>query len=445
MSFEGVLDSTEGGLVRGWAFDSTRPDAPVRVTLTLSTGWHTTIAADQPRPDLLASGFGNGAHGFVCHLPFGYANGQPASVTARIDGAAFELRNSPAPVAASHPVQLVAGDIVSNCNLRCPFCIVDYENIRGLRQMPLATFVKSLTLLPLVPDGGFWLSCMHEPTMHAEFPTMLEAIPPELRQKVSFTSNLCRPMSDETLQRIGQSGVHSIRVSFDSMAPALFAQLRKGGRFEVFIDNLRRISQAVRSANRGTVLHVISMAFRDNHAELPELVRRCREEFGATVHEVRFMYYAPHLADWGNEHMLSREQWDALKTTLRAATPEVAFGDPMPEVFDQFRERRGLEQYQHPPAVFGGTATREDYQPADPLLSGFAVPDEDLRLRMRWDGLLMVEQLPEWEFRANILDLPDPVAYFRALRSAGAGGPRPPMPAWIRREAASASPTLPPR
>jgi MoaA/NifB/PqqE/SkfB family radical SAM enzyme len=438
MSFAGVLDSTEGGLVRGWAFDSTRPDAPVRVTLTVSTGWRTTVTADQPRPDLLASGFGNGAHGFVCRLPVDGGDGRSAQVAARIEGSEFELRNSPAAIAPSHPLQLVAGDIVSNCNLRCPFCIVDYENIRGLRQMPLATFVKSLTLLPLVPDGAFWLSCMHEPTMHAEFPTFLEAIPPEQRRKVSFTTNLCRPMSDETLQRIGQSGVHSIRVSFDSLTPALFAQLRKGGRFEVFIENLRRVAQAIQSARRGTLLHVISMAFRDNHAEIPELVRRCREEFGAAVHEVRFMYYAPHLADWGNEHMLTREQWDGLKATLGAVAPHVAFGDPSPEVYEQFRERRGLEQYQHPPAVFGGTATREDYQPADPLKSGYLVPDEDLRLRMRWDGLLMIEQLPEWEFRANILDLPDPVAYFRAVRSAGGGSVRPPMPAWSRRDAAPA-------
>jgi Radical SAM superfamily. len=417
MNYNGFLDSTADGVLRGWAIDSSRANEPVSVTLTLSSGWTTSVLADEFRPDLRAAGLGNGHHGFTYSLP---PSEKPSLVSAKITGTAFELHGSPAPVAEIPLLELVAGDIVSNCNLRCPFCIVDYEMIRGLNQMPFATFEKCLSLLPLVPDGRFWVSCMHEPTLHAEFPKILEAVPADLRRKISFTSNLCKRMPPDTLRRIAQSGVHSIRVSFDSMNPDLFGQLRKGGRFEVFIENLRQIAEFSRTAPRPIPLHVITMAFRENAAEIPDLVRRCREEFGAHSHEVRFMSYAPHLADWGEAHNLSLEQWRSLKSAVQAQSPDTAFGDPPDDVHQQFHDRRGLEHYQHPPAVFGGTATPANYQLADPLKSGFPVPDEKLRLRLRWDGLLMAEQLPEDEFRINILDLPDPRAYFLALRNAGA-------------------------
>jgi|GEM_PF-892689 len=439
MSYDGVLDSTDGGILRGWAVDSAREDRPVEVTLTLSTGWVAHVLADEFRPDLRASGLGSGRHGFSCHLPAAIRQSAKLPVvSAKITGTAFELQRSPAPIGEILPLQLVAGDVVSNCNLRCPFCIVDYEIVRGLNQMPIATLQKSLSLLPLVPDGNFWLSCMHEPTLHAAFTGLLEAVPNDLRRKISFTTNLCKRMDDDMLRCIAQSGVHSIRVSFDSMNPDLFAQLRKGGRFEVFIENLRRIASFSRAASRPTPLHIISMAFKDNAAEIPDLVQRCQDEFGAGIHEVRFMYYAPHLADWGPQHILSMDEWRALKSAVQSRSLKVAFGDPADDIHQQFRDRRGVEHYEHPPAVFGGNATVTSYQRADPLQSGFPVPDEELRVRMRWDGLLMIEQLPEWEFRVNILDLPDPPAYFRALRAAGTSATRELSAVWKQPTGANA-------
>jgi len=113
-------------------------------------------------------------------------------------------------------------------------------------------------------------------------------------------------------------------------------------------------------------------------------------------------------------------RWKTLRAGLLAEWPEIAFGDPPDDIHRQFRERPGAEHYEHTSAVFGRDATPENYRHADPLTTGFPVPDEDLRLRLRWDGLLMAEQLPEPEFRANILDLSDPAAYFHALRTAGA-------------------------
>ena len=99
MTYDGFIDSTGGGLVRGWAFDPARADSPVEVELASSAGWAGTVLADEFRPDLKASGLGNGRHGFTFRLPPGaWRPGAPPTVTARIRGPGFELHGSPAPL-----------------------------------------------------------------------------------------------------------------------------------------------------------------------------------------------------------------------------------------------------------------------------------------------------------------------------------------------------------
>lgn len=430
--YHGFIDGLDRNQLHGWACDRARPDEPVDVELTLEDGTTTVVRADGAREDLRAAGFGNGRHGFRCALPASAALGSAHTVRARIRGTAFELHHSPFAVAARLPLELVAGDIVNNCNLRCPFCIVDYEMVRGMQSMPRATFERAKQLMPLVPDGMFWLSCMHEPTLHPEFIDLIESVPVELRRKISFTSNFCKKLSDDFLRRLADSGVHNVRISFDSMQPELFAKLRKGGRFEVFIDNVTRFAGFVRASARPPRLHTITMAFAENRAEIVALVRRCHEELGAGSHEVRFLSYLPHLAEWGREHLLSLEQWAALRRDLEALGPQyrLSFGDPAPDVHRQFEQLDGVSTMEHPPAVFGGSSTPATYRAADPLQTGVTVPDEDFRLRLRWDGLLMAEQLREDDFRANVLDLVDPDAYFRHLRAAAHGALAPGAAVW---------------
>ena len=68
--FSGNLDSIEGNIISGWAWNSSSPNTPVSVTVTI-TNAHTnavllteTVSADIARDDLETSGIGNGAHGF---------------------------------------------------------------------------------------------------------------------------------------------------------------------------------------------------------------------------------------------------------------------------------------------------------------------------------------------------------------------------------------------
>lgn len=167
----------------------------------------------------------------------------------------------------------MAGDIVNNCNLRCPFCIVDYSNIRGLKLMTPETFRRATELLPPVPPGNFWLSCLHEPTMPPRFIEFVESVPAAYRDRISFTTNLCKGLPEDLLERLANSGVHSIGVSFDSRQPELFAKLRPPARYEVFEQDLVRLAGFLKTSRRRPRLRFISIAFKGNRTELPGLVR----------------------------------------------------------------------------------------------------------------------------------------------------------------------------
>ena len=56
------------------------------------------------------------------------------------------------------------------------------------------TFRALIRLAPAVPDGGFWLSCLHAPTLHPMLGDFIELIPQAFRKKFWFTTNLTRPL-----------------------------------------------------------------------------------------------------------------------------------------------------------------------------------------------------------------------------------------------------------
>ena len=79
------------------------------------------------------------------------------------------LQLDPALQTRWEPIRFVAMDIVNNCNLRCPFCVYDYEGVNTTKLMKDEVFDAVLRLLPLIGQECLWLSCLHEPTMHPQF------------------------------------------------------------------------------------------------------------------------------------------------------------------------------------------------------------------------------------------------------------------------------------
>jgi len=416
MPYIGFLDTNDGWTALGWAFDSERPDEPVEVEFMLGNEHVATLKADEFRADLQQGGLGDGRHAFRFRFPL-EANG--AALTARIKSTGFVLSGSPMRRQQRESIAQVAGDIVNQCNLRCPFCIVDYTNVKKLSLMTRETFSRALELLPMTkPGGNFWLSCLHEPTMHPQFIDFIEAVPDAYRDRISFTTNLSRRLSDQFLERLANSGIYSIRVSFDSKQPDVFAELRKKGKYQVFEHNLKRLSAALQASRRRPLLHFITMALKDNYRDVADVIRFGRE-LGGDSHEVRYIYYEPHLASWGKDHILDATEWEELERSLAPlASPNLAICGPAGATRERFEEEQGLSDYVPRPNHYGGSEDPSALLVPEPVAIGPFLPDEGLRLQLRWDGVMVEEKVPEHVFRVNINKLEKPARYFESLRHA---------------------------
>jgi hypothetical protein len=125
----GFVDRTEEGSVLGWAADLDNPDHPVVVEIREGGTLVTSAVADLYRRDLELAHIGNGRHAFHCSLPASYSGLSEIVVTARIQGTDVLLPyqgKTEFPAETPPLFNYIAADIVNNCNLRCPFCVVDY-------------------------------------------------------------------------------------------------------------------------------------------------------------------------------------------------------------------------------------------------------------------------------------------------------------------------------
>lgn len=411
--YVGYVAALNARTVLGWAIDEERPGESLEIEITLGDNYLVTVKADEFSPGLQQHGIG--PHAFTFHYP--EEAGADEVLRARIKGTDFELVGSPLRSKREF-IRTVAGDIVNQCNLRCPFCIVDYTNVSKLQLMTRETFESYLELLPVTELGGFWLSCLHEPTMHPQFVDFIEAAPNAYRDRISFTTNLARRLSTEMLERLANSGVHQIRISFDSQNPGVFAGLRKKAKYEIFEDNLRRLTAALETSRWRPQLHFITMAFKDNYREITDLVHVGRE-LGADSHEIRYAYYLPQIAQWGKEHFLNSVEWAELTGLLEpVASPALTVCGPIEDPLAQCEAEAGLAEYEPPEHAFGDKIDPAVLATQEPVMVGRRLPNEALSLRLRSDGLMASTRLADDDFCVNINKLDDPAEYFRALRLA---------------------------
>jgi MoaA/NifB/PqqE/SkfB family radical SAM enzyme len=216
-------------------------------------------------------------------------------------------------------LKFLALDVVNTCNLRCPFCLVDYSQARKTEPMDADIFRRLLPLAEFVPEGGFFVSCLHEPTLHPQFEQLLGMVPRHLGKKFFFTTNLARPLSDETFHAWASSGIRHINISFDSMNADLVAVLRKFAKWEIFEDNLTRLAAVFRTYADAPKIRYITMAFQSNMGEIPNIVRRCHEDFLGVENEIRYTFDFGHINDdFRRKEYMRKEHWDILTQALQS-------------------------------------------------------------------------------------------------------------------------------
>ena len=370
---QGYVDEQSDRHVAGWVWDLA--DTQRRVPVEVVSG-QTVIAADiadRRSPVLRAIGIGDAAHAFDIVLPRTLSGAERDQLTVRpVGGAALE--RAPALVSAWEPVRFVAMDIVDNCNLRCPFCLHDYAGVNRTNTMPEAVFRSALRLIDYTTDRNFWLSCLHEPTLHPGLADFLDSIPERWNRKAFFTTNLAKRMPLAYFERVARSNLHNINVSIESLRPDVYERMRKGARQPIFAANLDMLVAAFAAAPRPPRIRYIIVAFRSNLDEIPSMVRHLLTERMAWQVEIRHAYPVGHIpASFSQSEFLPVSAWGPLADALVEFEPDrVLLVQPV------------STEARAEPSVVDAEASA----PGRP-------PKSRLEIQMRWNGAMTIRRTSE--------------------------------------------------
>jgi molybdenum cofactor biosynthesis enzyme MoaA len=318
-SYQGCVEQRSTRHIAGWIVNSARP---------LEYPEFEVVIADRKPEIILARGRADrgarwlktapaDAHGFHLVLPNNISETNRNQLIVRPVGGGQPIPNAAHQQARYRPIRHVALDVVNNCNLRCPFCVYDYTKTHRTNLMSEEIFDAAIRLLPYVGVGHFWLSCLHEPTMHPRFASFIERVPWEYRSNIFFTTNLTRRMPQEYYDVLGRSGLDFINVSMESRDPVVYQRMRKGARHRTFVENWEKLLAACKSGSAPPKLHYIVMAYKSNLTELPGLVAYLREERGASFVDIRYTFDMKHISkEFKEAEFLSYSEWRWLQSEL---------------------------------------------------------------------------------------------------------------------------------
>jgi hypothetical protein len=173
---KGNLEIFERSRIVGWAFDHKNPTRRLTIQVHVNGKSVLDLSAKRYRPDLQRAGYGDGCYGFEIPLVCVPGAVPGALLQVRVVGRELPLLFHKREFLEIHEIPglaLIAADVVNNCNLRCPFCLVDYTRIRTTEVMSDEVFDKAIQFAELASEGSFLLSCLHEPTLHPNFDRLL--------------------------------------------------------------------------------------------------------------------------------------------------------------------------------------------------------------------------------------------------------------------------------
>jgi hypothetical protein len=399
--YVGYVDTADYSRLAGWAVDHERPQESLSVEVLVDGACVGEAAAGLYRRDLEEAGIGDGRHAFEYDMaPHRGLAESPVSV--RIAGTDVLLpyrRQEAFRIAPPPLISYVAADIVNNCNLRCPFCLVDYSGVTHTETMTEDTFRRLLGLIGAVPEEGLWLSCLHEPTLHPRLDDFIEMIPPEHRRKAWFTTNLARPLPDETFLRWARSGIHHVNVSLDTLDEKLYSVLRRFGRYRIFRGNLDRMAAIFAGEPRAPRLRFITVVFRSNLDEIERIVEHSATQWRSSENEIRYTINVSHIDDaFRREHHLRREDWPVLTERVSRIPHPLKIVYP-PD--DEYADRVELAANYFELRPQGG-------------VQQLVRLERPLALRARPNGTLVLVGR-EGQFTVNIRDLENPLAFFEEV------------------------------
>ena len=417
--YQGFVDECSIRHISGWVRDLS--DAARRVTLDIMLPGPQgdvllqRLVADQFNDVVRQIGVGDGTYAFFLLFERELTPHERDSVFVRVHGGAHILDLAPAINREFQPIHHVAMDIVNNCNLRCPFCVYDYAQTNKTYLMSDETFESALRLIPYVTDGNFWLSCLHEATLHPKLIEFIERVPREYRKKLFFTTNLAKRQPREFFELLAGSGMNHVNISLESLDKQVYEKMRKGARQHIFLENWELMLEVFRAAPQAPRIRYNLMAYRSNLQELPGLVEMLLNEKHGYQAEIRSTMDMPQITDeFREEEFLSTQEWGWLTQALKRFPQEriVLLPPPQGKGYDREEARPARAPSTQAPETSGWVEAK------GPVSRPFNV-------RIGWDGTLNIyAELPTRPgaqpelanyLVTNINELEDPLGSFFAL------------------------------
>jgi hypothetical protein len=410
----------------------TRPNgSPTRSVCPIRTRFLARGRADAYVAGLRKIGVGDGEHGYCLRLSRRLSQEEQDHLIVRPVPGGSILERSGFLATRYRPIQHIIMDLVDNCNLRCPFCVYDYAKTHTTHVMTEATIDAAVRFAPYVQDGGFWFSCLHEPTLHPRLVDYIRKVPAAYRSTMFYTSNLAKRMPASYFEALADSGMHHINISIESLEPAVYEKMRKGARFPIFKENWDRLVEAFGQGTAPPKLRYISLAYKSTFRQLPELTDYLLRERRASTVEVRHTYDVPHIPrDFRQAEYLGRDEWLWLRDQLAHYPADLVQVVLPPGLENPNFDHDAAAWSEHVAAMYeasGPAPPAIDAPPPTPFRS--ALPKGYLAgqcgLRLFWNGRLEVnaiwgdeDEVTPGELRLatiNVRDIDDVEAFLDGL------------------------------
>jgi tungsten cofactor oxidoreducase radical SAM maturase len=230
----------------------------------------------------------------------------------------------------------------TECNLNCKICVRrSWEDPIG--RMSLDDYKRLMNMASSFPDlnrvvfGGFG-----EPLCHPEICEMILTTRKILGEDISIELTTNASLLDEaTSKKMVSSGLDKLVVSFDSVSPILYEEIRIGAEFTKVTANILALGEVKRSLGSSTPSVAIEFVLmRRNMRDLPELPRLA-SRIGASA--ILVTNLLPHTADMREEILYSDPLQNDLLSDLRLRLVREAMKYPVGLILPEtgLRTQRG--------------------------------------------------------------------------------------------------------
>lgn len=162
------------------------------------------------------------------------------------------------------------------CNLRCVMCaMTQFYDAGKTSDMTLDEFKRILSQLPR-SVGEIWIQGTGEPLANKDIIGMIKYAR-ERNLRTQFNTNLLL-LTDEMAERLVEAGHNELIVSIETAHPERYADLRRNGTLDRFLQNLDRLAHAKKRAGAfDPAVTACTILMKHTLPDIPELVRVLKE------------------------------------------------------------------------------------------------------------------------------------------------------------------------